>query len=101
MPINNERVISKRFGMELGGKTSMIIFEDADIDAALPVLKKAQTVFSGQFCMTGSRLLVQDGIYDAVRDGVADRLRKDSGGDLRASADDPALNRGGRSNRSR
>jgi acyl-CoA reductase-like NAD-dependent aldehyde dehydrogenase len=66
----------KRFGMELGGKTPMIIFEDADIDAALPVLEKALTVFSGQFCMTGSRLLVQDSIYDAVRDGVADRLRK-------------------------
>ena len=66
----------KRFGMELGGKTPIIIFEDADIDAALPVLEKALTVFSGQFCMTGSRLLVQDRIYDAVRDGVADRLRK-------------------------
>ncbi|WP_204251219.1 aldehyde dehydrogenase family protein [Elioraea rosea] len=66
----------KRFGMELGGKTPMILFEDADIDAALPVLEKALTVFGGQFCMTGSRLLVQDSIYGAVRDGVADRLRK-------------------------
>lgn len=66
----------KRFGMELGGKTPMIVFDDADLRAALPVLEKALTVFSGQFCMTGSRLLVQDGVYDAVRDGLADRLRK-------------------------
>jgi acyl-CoA reductase-like NAD-dependent aldehyde dehydrogenase len=66
----------KRFGMELGGKTPMILFEDADLDAALPVLEKALTVFSGQFCMTGSRLLVQASIYEAVRDGMADRLRK-------------------------
>ncbi len=66
----------KRFGMELGGKTPMILFDDADVDAALPVLEKALTVFSGQFCMTGSRLLVQDGIYAEVRDGLACRLRK-------------------------
>jgi len=66
----------KRFGMELGGKTPMILFDDADVDAALPVLEKALTVFSGQFCMTGSRLLVQAGIYAAVRDGLANRLRK-------------------------
>lgn len=65
----------KRFGMELGGKTPMIVFDDADLDAALPILEKALTVFGGQFCMTGSRLLVQDGKYEAVRDGVAERLR--------------------------
>lgn len=65
----------KRFGMELGGKTPMIVFDDADLDAALPVLEKALTVFSGQFCMTGSRLLVQSTIYDAVRDGMGERLR--------------------------
>ncbi len=66
----------KRFGMELGGKTPMVLFDDADLDAALPVLEKALTVFSGQFCMTGSRLLAQDGIYEAVRDGLAHRLRQ-------------------------
>ncbi|MGE7990191.1 aldehyde dehydrogenase family protein [Pseudomonas sp. NPDC089554] len=66
----------KRFGMELGGKTPMIVFDDADVSAALPVLEKALTVFSGQFCMTGSRLLVQDGVYEAVRDGLAERLRQ-------------------------
>ncbi|MEH7871392.1 aldehyde dehydrogenase family protein [Rhizobium laguerreae] len=65
----------KRFGMELGGKTPMIVFDDADLDAALPALEKALTVFSGQFCMTGSRLLVQDGKYEAVRNGLAERLR--------------------------
>src|SRR3984957_19454832 len=65
----------KRFGLELGGKTPMILFDDADIAAALPALEKALTVFAGQFCMTGSRLLVQRGIADKVRDGLAERLR--------------------------
>ncbi|WP_313319967.1 aldehyde dehydrogenase family protein [Stenotrophomonas sp.] len=65
----------KRFGMELGGKTPMIVFDDADLQQALPVLEKALTVFAGQFCMTGSRLLVQDGVYERVRDTIAERLR--------------------------
>jgi betaine-aldehyde dehydrogenase len=66
----------KRFGLELGGKTPIVVFDDADIAAALPVLEKALTVFAGQFCMTGSRLLVQRGAAQAVREGLAKRLRE-------------------------
>ncbi len=65
----------KRFGLELGGKAPSIVFDDADIQSMLPVLEKALTVFAGQFCMTGSRLLVHDAIYESVRDGLAERLR--------------------------
>ncbi|UTY56524.1 aldehyde dehydrogenase family protein [Massilia sp. erpn] len=64
----------KRFGLELGGKTPMIVFDDADIEAALPKLEKALTVFAGQFCMTGSRLLVQSGIAGKLRQRLAERL---------------------------
>ncbi len=45
----------KRVGLELGGKTPHLVFEDADLQSALPVLEKSSTVFAGQFCMTGSR----------------------------------------------
>ncbi|GAB3197326.1 aldehyde dehydrogenase family protein [Nocardioides hungaricus] len=48
----------KRCSLELGGKSPMIVFETADLAAAAPVLTKAVTVFAGQFCMAGSRLLV-------------------------------------------
>jgi betaine-aldehyde dehydrogenase len=65
----------KRFGLELGGKTPMVVFDDADLDLAIPKIEKALTVFSGQFCMTGSRLLVQRGISDAVRSRIASRLQ--------------------------
>jgi betaine-aldehyde dehydrogenase len=64
----------KRFGLELGGKTPMLVFDDADLDAALPKLEKAITVFAGQFCMTGSRLLVQSGVAERVRRRLAERL---------------------------
>ena len=66
----------KRFGLELGGKTPLIVFDDADLDVALPKLEKALTVFAGQFCMTGSRLLVQRGIADGLRKRLGARLAK-------------------------
>jgi betaine-aldehyde dehydrogenase len=64
----------KRFGLELGGKTPVLVFDDAELDKALPVIEKALTVFAGQFCMTGSRLLVQRPVFDAVRKRLGQRL---------------------------
>ena len=66
----------KLFQTELGGKTPMIIFDDADLDAAAPKVEKALTVFAGQFCMTGSRLLVQRGVTDRFREMMRNRLAK-------------------------
>src|SRR6516225_1060275 len=65
----------KRVGLELGGKTPMILFGDADLDQALPIVVSALIVFSGQFCMTGSRLLVHGRIADRVRTELAVRLQ--------------------------
>ena len=64
----------KLFQTELGGKTPMIIFEDADLEAAAPKVEKALTTFAGQFCMTGSRLLVQRAVADRFRTLIAQRL---------------------------
>jgi betaine-aldehyde dehydrogenase len=66
----------KRFGLELGGKTPMIVFDDADLDAALPVLEKAITVFADQFCMAGSRILAERGIADRLRQALSERLAR-------------------------
>jgi acyl-CoA reductase-like NAD-dependent aldehyde dehydrogenase len=52
----------------------MLVFNDADLDAAVPTLVKALTVFAGQFCMTGSRLLVQRDIATALTERLAARL---------------------------
>lgn len=64
----------KRLGLELGGKSPLILFEDADLDSALPLVVSALTVFAGQFCMTGSRLLVQSGIAEKVRAELTELL---------------------------
>jgi betaine-aldehyde dehydrogenase len=65
----------KRLGLELGGKGPHLVFDDADLEAAVPKIEKSLTVFAGQFCMTAGRLLVQRGVADAVREKVAGRLR--------------------------
>lgn len=64
----------KRVGLELGGKTPHLVFADADLDAAVATMAASCTVFAGQFCMTGSRVLVQREIADEVVAALAERL---------------------------
>ncbi|MGC7268596.1 aldehyde dehydrogenase family protein, partial [Mycobacteroides abscessus subsp. abscessus] len=66
----------KRVGLELGGKHASVVFDDADLELAVPKLVSALTVFAGQFCMTGSRLIVQSGIADKVRARLSQALNE-------------------------
>lgn len=64
----------KRVNLELGGKSPMIVFDDADLDRALPLLVQGLIVTAGQFCMAGTRILVQRGIAGVVRERLAAML---------------------------
>src|SRR6201988_779158 len=66
----------KRVCLELGGKTPLIVFEDADMEAFAPLVVRALTQFNGEFCMTGSRVLVQRSVADAWRERIASLLEK-------------------------
>jgi len=61
--------------LELGGKSPQVIFDDADVDAALPFLVNAGIQNAGQTCSASSRILVQRGILDEVTSGMAARYR--------------------------
>ena len=50
--------------LELGGKSPQIVFEDADLDAALPVIVNAIIQNAGQTCSAGSRLLIHKSLHD-------------------------------------
>ena len=52
--------------LELGGKSPQIVFADADLDAAIPTIINAIVQNSGQTCSAGSRLLVEQGIYEPL-----------------------------------
>ena len=62
--------------LELGGKSPQIVFDDADLDEALPFLVNAGIQNAGQTCSAASRILVQRGVYDSVRQRMADRYRE-------------------------
>lgn len=55
----------KKITLELGGKNPAIVFDDCDLDIALDWTKFAAFANSGQVCSAGSRIYVQEGIYDA------------------------------------
>jgi len=52
--------------LELGGKSPQIVFADADLDAAVPVIVNAIVQNAGQTCTAGSRLLVEASVYERV-----------------------------------
>lgn len=60
--------------LELGGKSPQLVFADADLDAAIPVLVKAIIQNGGQTCSAGSRALIARPIFDRVVDGLANRF---------------------------
>jgi aldehyde dehydrogenase (NAD+) len=58
--------------LELGGKSPQIVFEDADLDAAVPTVINAIVQNAGQTCSAGSRLLVQQSLYEPLLDRLGD-----------------------------
>ncbi len=61
--------------LELGGKSPQLVFEDADLDAALPFLVNAGLQNAGQTCSAASRILVARARYDEVVARMAERYR--------------------------
>ena len=60
--------------LELGGKTPVVIFDSAELDEAVAGALFAGFVAAGQTCVSGSRFLVQRGVYDAFVEKLADRV---------------------------
>ena len=63
----------KRVTLELGGKSANMIFADADLDLAVKAASSGIFFNSGQVCSAGSRILVQDSVYEQVVDRLVAR----------------------------
>jgi succinate-semialdehyde dehydrogenase/glutarate-semialdehyde dehydrogenase len=61
----------KKLSMELGGNAPFIVFDDADLDAAVSGAIAAKYRNSGQTCVCANRILVQDAVYDAFAERLA------------------------------
>ncbi|MEJ8838912.1 aldehyde dehydrogenase family protein [Ramlibacter sp. AN1133] len=62
--------------LELGGKSPQIVFADADLDAALPVVINAIVQNAGQTCSAGSRLLVEQSLYEPLLERLGEAFTK-------------------------
>ena len=66
----------KKLSLELGGNAPFIVFEDADLDAAVEGAMVAKYRNAGQTCVCANRLYVQDGVYDAFAEKLAAAVAK-------------------------
>ncbi|MDQ3440158.1 MAG: aldehyde dehydrogenase family protein [Planctomycetota bacterium] len=64
----------KKFTLELGGKAANIIFDDAPVDQAVEGIVNGIFFNQGHVCCAGSRLFVQESVYDAVITKLKDRM---------------------------
>lgn len=78
----------KRVSLELGGKSPHIIFEDADIEAAVKGVISGIFAAAGQTCMAGSRLIVQESIHNRFMEKLVARMRQARLGDPRLDTTD-------------
>lgn len=63
-----------RLSLELGGNAPFIVFDDADLDAAVDGLMASKFRNAGQTCVCANRILVQDGVHDAFVAKAAERI---------------------------
>lgn len=71
-----ERAGLKKFSMELGGKSPVLVFDDADLERALDAALFTIFSINGERCTAGSRIFVQDTVYDDFVGKFAERARR-------------------------
>src|SRR5690606_8164151 len=64
----------KRFALEMGGKNPIVVLNDADVDYAVDTAAFSNFMHQGQICMTGSRVIVEAGIYDEFVEKLAKKV---------------------------
>ena len=66
----------KRVTLELGGKSPVVVFPDADIEAATQAISRTIFFKTGQFCMAGTRLFAHEKVFDKIASGFEDLAAK-------------------------
>jgi succinate-semialdehyde dehydrogenase/glutarate-semialdehyde dehydrogenase len=64
----------KKVSMELGGNAPFLVFDDADVDAAVAGVIASKYRNTGQACISANRIFVQDGVYDQFAERLAQRV---------------------------
>lgn len=85
----------KKVSLELGGNAPFLVFDDADIDAALDGLVACKFRNAGQTCVSANRIFVQEAIHDRFAHALADRVKamRVARGDAAGAEIGPLINR--------
>ena len=70
-----------RTTMELGGHGPVLVFDDVDVDTVLATAAPGKTRNAGQVCVSPTRFIVQEDVFERFRDGMAERLAATKVGD--------------------
>lgn len=82
----------KKVSLEMGGKNATLVFADSNFDLAVKTAVRAAFTNQGEICLCGSRVLVEESIYEKFRDSFVAEARKLKVGDPQeASTDQGAL----------
>ena len=71
----------KKSVLELGGSNALVVFEDADLDKTADICVQARFQNTGQSCIAGKRLLIQESIYDAFLELLVEKVTQIKTGD--------------------
>ena len=71
----------KKLSLELGGKNPSIIFADCDFEEAVHQAVRSAFTNQGEICLCGSRILIEDSIYDQFRDAFVNKVKQLTVGD--------------------
>lgn len=71
----------KKLSLELGGKNPTLIFADADFDDVLRTTVQSGFANQGEICLCGSRILIEEGIYEKFRDAYVEKISRLKVGD--------------------
>lgn len=71
----------KKLSLELGGKNPNIIFADADLDKAVKTTVNTSFMNQGEICLCGSRLLIEESVYEEVKNALIEEVKKLTVGD--------------------
>jgi phenylacetaldehyde dehydrogenase len=65
----------KKVSLELGGKSPVVVFPDANLEAVIPGAARAAFFLQGQNCMAGTRMFVHEDVYEPVVNGIAEMAK--------------------------
>lgn len=66
----------KKLSLEMGGKNPTLVFEDADLERAIRIAVRASFANQGQICLCGSRILVQESLYERFKEGFLKKVQR-------------------------